>query len=236
MNLTAEQSEQLALSRHRFHEQAPSSARLKWPTLVRLYADPTLRFADIARTLGLSRERARQLYQQYFVMVWPEHSGPVRQQAVLDARRNRTRRIRPKNDLAPIVAEAERRGYAWARELTPLGRPRVRALTINGKHCWLCTTKTPWLGTYIRLPIGIHNHTTSDVLLFVAEIPGLRRRVFVVPGDWVRQQPRGRFIVLRMQPYGKRGPRPGTHVAEFIQRWEEAWDRVLGPPQEQLVA
>ncbi len=197
----------------------------------RLFADPSVRFSEIAEKVGLTLERVRQIYQDHFRLGLPYANG--RQRWSVHAKEQAKYRLRqemanPHNKyLRSIVKKA--RDHKLEVELIPRQNaypPRcVRGcILLNGKVCLISirhrgtNSKARWVGA--SADVSYDPKTAFKIFLIETSRTKL---YYVIPAKYCRKGAKIIYLPLRKLTYPKLKPK--------IDWWQfkDAWHLLSQP-------
>lgn len=168
---------------------------LTFERLLRYFANDELRFSHIAEMSGLSPERVRQVYAQYFQELFGNRSGRDRHDFHFRRRTDASMRagearLFAQDELRLVIRRARAASCTVAsipsRSSEHGATPKVKSLEINGHLCSvLRTTRVKKVADALRgyVPFNLARsvvHRVDAVILYcaTAEFP---HRIFVIP-------------------------------------------------------
>ncbi len=223
---------------------------LTFDALFELYREYHYRMSDIAEILGITCERACQIYNGCFRELFGGESGKDRKRmADLESRfakvEQRTAELFAKEKRRALIGKARAAGC----EVEAVRRFKKgmlcgvypNLLLVNGRlcsiHLWTITKKTcgRLRRSYIGVPISYYALMEVEAVLFYTAVPNLPEHVFIVPSALLREKVFGPLFrdtkivylpVEKLPVYNNVRPR--------IDYWEyeDAWQRVLPPKQQ----
>jgi hypothetical protein len=157
----------------------------------------------MARKYGLSTERVRQIALQAGLRAedW--------RKVARDGRRAAAETTRPDGPLGLVWDEVLAHGLSVKRDLTIIGggtfKPTKHYLLIQGHHCMVSIAYRPWgHARGLQTPYGYHHfgQRERDFYILVNQVPGYKRRIFVIP--WtavdVTVKERNFYVPLEKRP------------------------------------
>lgn len=198
-----------------------------------LFTDEANTFTAIAKALSLSKERVRQVYNNYFSSLFPDRpSGHA-----LYARKRRELAARSLRLSAPVAELAD-----WLRqrnyhcEGVPLfyatGTIRAfqqGALLINKKYCQVRTvhcTATTHAGnwpSYTPVRVTIRSIRRYDFLIVIQKVKGYPKRSFIIPITDILKVYTGPGIKTLYIPLKKLAPYHNRYQRMDFWQYENAW-------------
>lgn len=184
-------------------------------------ANPNATLEQVARGIGVTRERVRQILGKYLAGVL---DNPV------EIRRDRRKEVAPKPEKEAVVP-ADLTRILWAHGLAGQPIPRTRghrsAAEVHGKRVWLLNTTRAIFTTdkslveYARFSLrgGLMD---CDFLLLHADCPGYAPRSWVIPAHEIDAAPgiaKAIYMPLSIPKWSWSEQSTGRRLAKYAEAW-----------------
>lgn len=210
------------------HPEHRRRIRMPYDDLLSLFTDESRNWCDIARTLGVTPQAVRQLYQRFFQPVIGKSGLELRRQRARQAREEVVREL-PTDTVLRVVALAAEKAGLTVRQVASGDWLRQRALQIQEHLC-----RVHHCVSMVGPPKDPHAiHVKTDFLrpsgapyaayVVYAAVPGRRRRFFVVPRYVVNRMPQHGDYVHAWIPLERRPVYHNIRPRVDWLRYENAW-------------
>lgn len=218
-------------------EHRGTKAHVSFDRLVELFGNDCTSFADIAREFGITRERVRQIYQQYFTRVFPNRSGGRVRRKLCALKTNAVRKGDFSSGVPQLLTRIAEivcsRGYVCNK--IPKGIKgnyiaafKTSSLSINGKicgvHCLMNEYRTPRRKSkYTLFLLRRTSVEKYDFLIILRQIE-TNEQWFVVPvpvllGSWDTAKKKKTFYIRdkKIPVYHNRYPK--IEFWDYLDAW-----------------
>lgn len=198
-------------------------------------------FSDIAKEVGRTRERVRQIYLDWgFSSLFPEQpDGRSRQEAIKIHKCFEVSKQLPADDSSWGVREvaeiASRKGFTVQRVLYPgLSKTKKKSLLINDFYCLIYYSSTscgsgPVRYTHIHLIMAVLQ--SFDFTIIVQDLANLPKKYFIIPTDHILKFSNGqKHKTIYIPLYRRWGKQQGNPPLIDYWFYENNWEQ-LGVPE-----